>query len=92
MFLFPPFSCTKEIVPHRSWGKTSLPWQVVLTVEVDHHLLYFFPFTTLAFLPVVEEEFLVADLLRSPIPEPLIFPSSEGQIIWSSIEKTSRRS
>jgi hypothetical protein len=22
---------------------------------------------------------------RSPIPEPLIFPSSEGQIIWSSI-------
>jgi hypothetical protein len=50
----------------RSWGKTSLPWQVVLTVEVDHHLLYFFPFTTLAFLPVVEEEFLVADLLRYP--------------------------
>ena len=29
---------------------------------------------------------------QSPIPEPLVFPSSEGQIIWSSIEKTSRRS
>jgi hypothetical protein len=33
---------------------------------------------------------------KSPIPEPLketvVFLSSEGQIIWSSIGKTSRRS
>jgi hypothetical protein len=33
---------------------------------------------------------------KSPIPESLkktvVFPSSEGQIVWSSIGKTSRRS
>jgi hypothetical protein len=46
--------------------KTPLPREVVLTEGVDHHLLYFFLCTTLAFLPVVEEEFLVADLLRYP--------------------------
>jgi hypothetical protein len=72
--------------------KTPLPREVVLTEGVDHHLLYFLLCTTLAFLPVVEEEFLVADLLldKSPIPELLnetvVFPYSEGQIIWSSIE------
>jgi hypothetical protein len=33
-----------------------------LTEVVNHHLIYFFPCTT--FLPVVEETFLVADLLR----------------------------
>ena len=46
--------------------KTPLPREVVQMEGVDHHLLYFFPCTTLAFLPVVEEEFLVADLLRYP--------------------------
>jgi hypothetical protein len=46
--------------------KTPLPLEVVLTEGVDHHLLYFFPCTTLALLPVVEEKCLVADLLRYP--------------------------
>ena len=36
--------------------KTPLPREVVLTEGVDHHLLYFFPCTTLAFLPVVRGE------------------------------------
>jgi hypothetical protein len=44
--------------------KTPLPWEVVLPEGMDHHLLCCFPCTTLAFLPVVEEEFLVVDLLR----------------------------
>ena len=38
--------------------KTPLPREVVLTDGVDHHLLYFFPCTTLALLPVVEEKCL----------------------------------
>jgi len=33
----------------------------VLMEGLDHHLLDFFPFTTLAFLPVADEEFLVAE-------------------------------
>jgi hypothetical protein len=60
--------------------KTPLPREVVLAEGVDHHLLYFFLCTTLAFLPVVEEESLVADLLRYPegFPEPFfIGPVSE---------------
>jgi hypothetical protein len=60
--------------------KTPLPREVVPTEWVDHHLLYFFLCTTLAFLPVVEEKFIVADLLRYPegFPEPFfIGPVSE---------------
>ena len=60
--------------------KSPLPREVVLTEGMDHHLLCCFPCTTLAFLPVVEEEFLVADLLRytEGFPEPFfIGPVSE---------------
>ena len=46
--------------------KSYLPREVVLMEGIDHHLLCCFPCTTLAFLPVVEEEFLVADLMRYP--------------------------
>jgi hypothetical protein len=45
----------------------------VTTSGVDYHLLYFFLCTTLAFSPVVEEEFLVADLLRYPAGFPEAF-------------------
>jgi ureidoglycolate hydrolase len=40
--------------------------EVVLTEGMDLHVLYFFPCTTLAFLPVVEEKFLVADVFAIP--------------------------
>ena len=53
--------------------------EVVLTEGVDHHLLYFFPlYHTFAFSPVVEEKFLVADLLRYPegFPVALLYRAS----------------
>ena len=57
--------------------KTPLPREAVLTEGMDHHFLYFFHCTALFFLPVVEEEFLIADLLRYPegFPEPFFIGS-----------------